>query len=308
METRLDARRAEAFARRMRSQLNEAMLVLMISIAHRTGLLEAMAALPPSTSEAIAAAAGLDERYVREWLAAMVAGRIVDHDGAGHTYHLPREHAACLTRAAGASDLAGRARWIAALGQLEGAVAECFRSGAGLPDRVLAPLRELERGRLGEEQAAVRELLAVRAPDLLDRLEAGMDVLHLGRPCDDHDLAPIPGAGYDLVVAWNVLHDHPSPAQLLLDIHASLRGGGALLCLETAASSNLADNLEHPLGPMLYGTSVLRSLPGAGHRQALGLMWGEDRARRMLAQAGFRPVTVERLEGTDKNCFVARRP
>jgi len=305
METRLDARRAEAFARRMRSQLNEAMLALMTSIAHQTGLFDAMAALPPSTSRAIAAAANLDERYVREWLAAMAAGRIVDYDGARDTYQLPPEHAACLTRAAGSDNLAGRARWVAALGQLEGAVAERFRSGAGLPARALAPRRALERVQRHDDQAALRELLAVRAPDVLSRLEEGLDVLHLGS--GPRERAPEPGARYHAVVAWQVLHDHASPAQLLATIHASLHAGGALLCLETAASSSLADNLEHPLGPMLYGMSVMRSLPGAGHGEALGLMWGEDRARRMLAEVGFRPVTVDRL-GREKNCFLARRP
>ena len=58
----------------------------MTSIGRQTGLFEAMAALPPSTSEAIAGAAGLDERYVREWLGAMVTGGIVEFDAAQRTY------------------------------------------------------------------------------------------------------------------------------------------------------------------------------------------------------------------------------
>jgi hypothetical protein len=51
----------------------------MISIGHQTGLYDTMATLAPSTSGQIATAAGLDERYVREWLGAMVTGRVVDH-------------------------------------------------------------------------------------------------------------------------------------------------------------------------------------------------------------------------------------
>jgi hypothetical protein len=67
-----DQERAEVFAERMLGVLNEGAIALMTSIGHRTGLFDAMAGLPPSTSYQIASAARLDERYVREWLAAMV--------------------------------------------------------------------------------------------------------------------------------------------------------------------------------------------------------------------------------------------
>src|SRR3712207_6565611 len=78
MTTReIDQARAEAFAERMLGTINEAAVALMTSIGHRTGLFDAMAGLVPSTSGEIAAAAGLEERYVREWLGAMVTGGIV---------------------------------------------------------------------------------------------------------------------------------------------------------------------------------------------------------------------------------------
>jgi hypothetical protein len=66
--TELDLSRTEAFAGRMVGVLNDAFLALSVSVGHQTGLFDAMAGLPPSTSSAIAEAAGLDERYVRELL------------------------------------------------------------------------------------------------------------------------------------------------------------------------------------------------------------------------------------------------
>ena len=60
--------KAEAFSEKMLSILNKGALALMLSIGHRTGLFDAMADLRPSTSAQIAATAGLNERYVREWL------------------------------------------------------------------------------------------------------------------------------------------------------------------------------------------------------------------------------------------------
>jgi len=97
--------KAQAFAERLLTILNDGALCLMISIGHRTGLLDAMRDAAPSSSAEIAARAGLSERYVREWLGAMVTGRIVNIDPARNRFSLPPEHAAFLTRAAGADNI-----------------------------------------------------------------------------------------------------------------------------------------------------------------------------------------------------------
>jgi len=96
IEPELDPAKTEAFTGKMVGVLNGAILALMTSIGRQTGLFERMAALPPSTSEAIATASGLNERYVREWLGAMVTGGIVAYDAGARTYVLPAEHAAVV--------------------------------------------------------------------------------------------------------------------------------------------------------------------------------------------------------------------
>ena len=88
-----DPAAVEAFGQRILETINGGALAMMISIGHRTGLFDVMAGMAPSTSEGIAEQAGLNERYVREWLGAMVTGRIVVVDPASGTYHLPAEHA-----------------------------------------------------------------------------------------------------------------------------------------------------------------------------------------------------------------------
>jgi hypothetical protein len=136
MTTReIDQARAEAFAERMLGTLNEAAVALMTSVGHRTGLFDAMAGLAPSTSGEIAAAAGLDERYVREWLGAMVTGGIVEHDPEAGTYVLPPEHARWLTRAASPENIAVTAQWIPLLGSVEDGIVESFERAAGCPTR-----------------------------------------------------------------------------------------------------------------------------------------------------------------------------
>ena len=120
------------FAGRMLAMMNEAALALMVSVGHRTGLFDVMAAMPAATSAEIASRACLDERYVREWLAVMTTGRIVEHDGAAGSYSLPAGHAAWLTRAAGMNNLAAGMQYIGLLALVEDQVVDCFRHGGGM--------------------------------------------------------------------------------------------------------------------------------------------------------------------------------
>jgi hypothetical protein len=127
--TRLDTNKAEAFAERLLDILNSGAIALAMSLGHRTKLLDAMENLPPSTSRQIADIAGLNERYVREWLAIMVTSRFVDYDRANKTYYLPPEHAAFLTRSASSDNIATFAQYIAQLGSVEDQIVECFHRG-----------------------------------------------------------------------------------------------------------------------------------------------------------------------------------
>jgi hypothetical protein len=67
--------------------------------------------------------------------------------------------------------------------------------------------------------------------------------------------------------------------------------------VDIAARSNLADNLDHPMGPFLYTVSLMHCLPvglvdgGSG----LGMMWGREKAVEMLKEAGFENVQVHQI-------------
>jgi hypothetical protein len=130
---RYDHPKAEAFAANLVTTLNNGALCLMLSIGHRTGQFDAMSTLPPGTSEEIARAADLNERYVREWLGAMVTGRVVSFVPDSGKFALPAEHAAFLTRSAGTDNLAVFTQYIGGLGVVETDIVECFRQGGGAP-------------------------------------------------------------------------------------------------------------------------------------------------------------------------------
>jgi hypothetical protein len=132
-DTEMDQAKMDAFADRMLNILNDGALALMTSIGHRTGLFDVMSNLPPSTTDRIAGAAGLNERYVREWLGAMVPGGFIEYDPNQATYRLPPEHAASLTRSATPDNIAAFAQYTPLMGTVEDQVVACFKTGGGIP-------------------------------------------------------------------------------------------------------------------------------------------------------------------------------
>ena len=111
--------------------LNDGAIAVLASLGHQTGLFDALADLPPATSEQIADAAGLNERYVREWLGGVVTGGFVDYDAGAGRYALRPELASFLT-GAGADNLARSMRLVTLMGEVSSLVTEKFRTGGGL--------------------------------------------------------------------------------------------------------------------------------------------------------------------------------
>lgn len=174
-----DSKKAEAFAGRILAALNDGAFCLMASIGHRTGLFDAMRGQPPMTSVEIAARASLDERYVREWLGAMVTAGVVSVDPPTARFHLPPEHAAYLTRSAPADNLSVFAQYIGLLGMIEDDIVECFKKGGGVPYEKFPP-----------------RFLAVMAED------SGQSVLS---SLESHILSLVPGLAGDLARGIQIL-------------------------------------------------------------------------------------------------------
>ncbi|MEO6397137.1 MAG: class I SAM-dependent methyltransferase [Tepidiformaceae bacterium] len=334
----------EAFGGKMMGVLNDASLALMLSIGHRTGLLDAMAELRPSTSEEIASAAGLNERYVREWLGAVTTGRIVEYDAATRKYTLPAEHAMMLTRAAGPNNLANLTQFIALFGEVESDVVGAFERGGGVPYAKFPRFQSL----MAEMSADVFDATLLQStlplvPGLVDRLETGIDVADVGcgsghaivlmaqafpnsrftgfdfsdeglaagraeaaakgltnATFEAKDAATLAGpARFDLITTFDSVHDQALPDRVLAAIAEMLRPGGTYFCVDIAASSNLEENMEHPVGPMFYTSSTMHcmtvslALDGMG----LGTMWGEQKAHEMMREAGFTQIETARVEG-----------
>ncbi len=346
----LDEAKAEAFAGKMVGIINGGFLALITSVGHRTGLFDTMAKLPASTSDEIAKAAGLEERYVREWLATMTVGRIVSYDAGAKKYSLPAEHAASLTEAAGPGNFAQMMQFISIMGNVEDELVESFRNGGGVPYSSYGRFHPMMAESSGEvfDATLISSTLPL-APGLVDGLKAGLDVADVGcgsghainlmakefsssrftgldfseegiaagraeaekmglsnATFEVEDAALMDRAGsFDFITTFDSIHDQAQPRKVLANIANGLRPDGTYLMVDIRADSEVQNNMDHPLAPFLYAISTLHcmtvslALDGEG----LGTMWGEQKARELLSEAGFKEVEVESVEGDIFNSF-----
>jgi ubiquinone/menaquinone biosynthesis C-methylase UbiE len=345
--TELDQGRVDEFQGRMMDLLNSALLSLQVSVGHRTGLFDVLATLPPSTSEQIAEATGLNERYVREWCNALTVGRFLEYDPSARTYALPAEHAASLTRAAGPANLANLAQFTSLMGDVEDDIVECFRQGGGVPYSKFPKFQEL----MAEMSAQVHDVALV--PGIIDRLREGIDVADIGcgqghainlmakefpnsrftgidfseegiaaarkeaaelglsnATFEVKDAATLDGTDqYDFICVFDAVHDQARPDAMLAGISRSLRPDGVFLCVDIAGSSHVEDNLEHPMAPMLYSVSTFHCMTVslAYDGVGLGTMWGQQKAEEMFREAGFTSVETHQVEEDPMNAYYVCR-
>jgi len=352
MPEELDRAKARAFTQLMVRHLEGAAVTLMLEVGRRVGLFEAMAPMGAVTSAQLAEKSGLSERYVREWLAAMVCGGIVEYAAAEHTYRLPREHATALTGSS-MRNLTGMVEMFPLLNRVIPDVADAFRTGRGVPYSAFQPdftgLMD-RRSRPRYDELLFSTYLA-KPEGLSARLEAGIRVADVGCGTGHcitlmarrfpkssfvgYDIsesgiasarAMAAGIGnasfevqdvarletttpFDLITAFDAIHDQADPAGVLRRIHAALAPGGTFLMLDVWASSELADNVGTPMAPYLYTMSTMHcmSVSLASGGPGLGTAWGHQTATRMLREAGFADVRLFERVDPANSLYVARR-
>jgi len=176
----IDKQRVQDFARKLFGHYTSGMLTLMVDIGHQTGLFETLAQ-GRGSSEIIAARAGLDERYVREWLGAVSTGGLVEYDASSRTFWLPPEHAACLTGGS-SRNLAAGSQVLAMVAARLPKVAACFRTGGGVPYSEYRPdftAYQDSSWRLLYDGLLIRGFLPA-AKGLIERLATGIRVTDVG--------------------------------------------------------------------------------------------------------------------------------
>ncbi|HSV38619.1 MAG TPA: class I SAM-dependent methyltransferase [Nocardioidaceae bacterium] len=136
-EIDIDFAAVEEFAGKLVATMSGALTTCLIDIGRRTNLFE-LATQGPATSQELADRGGLQERYVREWLAAMATAGIFEYDAQTGRFWLPIEHAALLTGDT-YDNLTALAYLIQTCTKQGEAVARCFTEGGGVPWSAFGP-------------------------------------------------------------------------------------------------------------------------------------------------------------------------
>jgi len=347
----------DEFSAEFVAMLNHASTALMVSIGHRTGLFKAMRQIPASNSREIADAAGLNERYVREWLGALAAAGFVEVDPSGTWFHLNPVQSSALGTPGTSDCLAHLAQYIGMIGGVEDRLVYCFRHGGGISYDEYPRFHDI----MAEEstQSVVSSLtdhILPLVPGMTMALSIGIDVLDIGcgrgfaimelakqfpssrfvgydlsreaidyanneakrrkldnvtfeiRDLSNFHMDALPEA-FDLVTAFDAIHDQARPDHVLAGIRRSLKPDGTFLMQDIGASSNIAENVEHPLGPLLYTMSCAHCMSVSLAQGGLGLgaMWGEQMTTTYLKNAGFSSVERNTLPHDIQNYYYVVR-
>lgn len=128
----------DAFVERLFAASIASMETMAVYLGDRLGLYRALHERGPSSASELAAAAGVEERYAREWLEQQAVAEVLSVDDASagpdeRRYSLPAEHAEALIDPDSGASMAPFVRFVAGCGVVLPRIAEAFRTGGGVP-------------------------------------------------------------------------------------------------------------------------------------------------------------------------------
>ncbi|MEX0683518.1 MAG: class I SAM-dependent methyltransferase [Dehalococcoidia bacterium] len=330
-----DPGKVAQFATRVLQDWGGAHIIALAYIGDRLGIFRALADGVPMTSQDLADRTGLNERYIREWAAAMAASEYIDYNPRDHTFRLSPEQVAVLADDDSPRFMGGGFLYAQACVRQLPRLMEAFKNGGGIAFAEFGPeiVEAIQRLFAPGYESAVATQWLPALGEVFERVKAGADVAEVGcgagqalipfakaylnsrfvgydideesirrarRHAANADLGErvsfeftaaedIPHKGhFDLIIAFNCIHDMANPRGALAGVCRALKPDGAFLWSEANASDRLEDNIN-PMGRLLYATSVMHcmtvSLAHGG--EGLGNVVGEGTARELAREAGF---------------------
>ncbi|XP_071477085.1 S-adenosylmethionine-dependent methyltransferase Rv2258c-like [Diadema antillarum] len=176
---------SEAFANRFSTILTHGFVALAVSLGVDTGIFDALVHLKDreSTSQEIADAAGLKERYVKEWLGCMSVARLVDINPETEKYRLPEHRAPFFTRGTDAHSLAVFSTELPMLSEVYSKLADCLKKDgpSGLPYSDYSLFHSFMASLSGRwvRNHLVQDFIP-SMPKIEEKLKSGVKVLDLG--------------------------------------------------------------------------------------------------------------------------------
>jgi 2-polyprenyl-3-methyl-5-hydroxy-6-metoxy-1,4-benzoquinol methylase len=344
-----DAR--DALAARLFAATIGTLELLHVYIGERLGLYRALNERGPLDSSGLAAAAGINERYAREWLEQQAVAGLLEvaggDDALTRTYRLPSAHAEVLLDAESVLYQSPQARIMVGIAGVMPQVLEAFRTGGRVPyeaygadvrDGIADANRPMFVNFLGSEwlpampdvDARLRSGPSPRVADVGCGVGNSTIALALAYPLAqvvgidldassiaearrqadtagvDHRVTfehrdaadPALAGQFDLVTAFETIHDMADPVGALRAIRGLAHEDGAVLVVD----ERVADEFSAPgdeLERFMYGFSAVHCLAAAmgdPDSAATGTVMRPSTLRRYAAEAGFARVEILPIE------------
>jgi len=334
---------AEAFVERVFAAGLAAFDIFGLYIGDKLGLYRALADGGPATAEELAARAGIDTRYAREWLEQQVVSGVLTHDGG--TFELPGPIATVLLEKDDPSYLGAMARMVTGAALQLPAILEAYRAGNGHPWEAYG--RDMIEGQADFNRpfflnSLVPDCLAT-VPDLHERLSRPGAAWPKSAAAAAGPPSPWPGAypgatvegfdpdalsidlanenareygvadqvrfhavdagtvagdrTFDLVAAFECIHDLADPVSVLRSMRSLAAEGGTVLVMDERVADEFgeADDVER----FFYGFSITTCLPNGRAETpsaATGTVMRAPVLERYAREAGFGGIEVLPIE------------
>ncbi len=245
--------------------------VLAVYIGDRLGLYRRLAERGPMTSGDLAAAAGLSERYVREWLEQQASSAIIEVDDAradiaARRYTLPAGHDEALVDETSLNCIAPIGQLVVACAKPLDAVLDAFRSGEGVPYADYGA--DLHEGQARFTRPMFDKLLASKwlnaVPEVHERLLADPPARVADVACGEGHSSMAIARGYPKVCVDGIDMDAASIAAARRHLAGSELDDRVAFHLRDAADEQLAGRydlvyIHEALHDMSYPVQVLRA-------------------------------------------------
>ena len=129
----LDQEKLEALQGKVMTDVAGSLGLIMAYMGDRLDLYSALVEVSPATSQDLADSTGLDERYVREWLAANAGAGYVEYDPGSKKFSMTPEQAVIFSAEGHPHCMQGFFQAVVSAYLDEPKATETFRTGKGLP-------------------------------------------------------------------------------------------------------------------------------------------------------------------------------
>lgn len=322
-----------AFMSRIATDVGGAFTTALAYLGHRLGLFRALTR--PMTSDELAKATGLHERYVREWLKGLAAACYIEtKDG---LYWMTEAQSKVLADESSAVFCGGA--FVTAMPTLLQAprMLDAFRNGGGVCFADFGP--ELSEGIDLLHRPAFDHYLVQQWLPAIPQIRDGMSILDVGCGYGRSTIAiarafpnsrvvgydpdresirraqatqlpnlefveAMPAGPFDVAMAFDCIHDVRDPVRVLRQIRERAK---LFLWVEPTGSHDPIEN-RNPMGRMRATLSPLLCLTvslaegGAG----LGTVIGEDGARKLADEAGWPQFEKLPIQNAMQQFFLLR--